>query len=69
MATVTRTDSATPFVPQFDPAERARRNKAAVELLDSWETDGDEQEQRETMSVLRNALGANRTLSSGSVFR
>ncbi len=69
MATISRPDTAPPFVPVIDPAERARRNKAAIDLLDSWETDGDEQEQRETMDVLREALGTNRTLSSGSVFR
>ncbi len=69
MATIARTDAPTPFVPQFDAAERARRNRPAMELLDSWEAEGDEREQRETMAVLREALGPNRTLSSRPLFR
>jgi hypothetical protein len=68
MATVNRTEAA-PFVPQLDPAERARRRKDARDLLDSWETDGDEQEQRETLAVLREALGPDRPLSARSIFR
>jgi hypothetical protein len=54
-----------PYVPRISPEELARMNKAAIELLDSWETDGDEEEQRETMKVLRDALGERRTLSAG----
>ena len=69
MATAARTDTPTPFVPIYSAEERARRNKAAIELLSSWETEGDEQEQRETMNVLREALGENRTLSTGPIFR
>jgi hypothetical protein len=37
-------------------------------LLKSWVTDGDEEEQRETMSVLREALGDRRSLSSRPLF-
>jgi hypothetical protein len=58
----------TPYVPRLDPAELARRNRSAVELLDSWEAEGDDQEQRETMQVLREALGKDRTASSRNLF-
>jgi hypothetical protein len=51
------------------PEELARRNAAAVALLDSWEAEGDEEAQRETMAALREALGERRTLSSGPAFR
>jgi excisionase family DNA binding protein len=56
---------ATPLVPPISPDELARRNAAAVALLDQWETDvQDDQEQRETMDVLRQALGPERVASS-----
>ncbi len=45
----------------ISPEELMRRNRAAIDLLDTWETEGDEQEQRETMRVLREALGPRRT--------
>jgi hypothetical protein len=57
-----------PYVPPISAEELARRNQAAVELLDSWETEGDEQEQRETMHTFRVALGAQRVLSSRKLF-
>jgi hypothetical protein len=69
MAAVIPTDTPTPFVPTYSAEERARRNKAAIELLDSWKTEGDEEEQRETMAVLRESLGTNRSLSSRPIFR
>ncbi len=68
MATVGRTDSPATLVPILSDDERARRNLAARELLDSWVTDGDEKEQRETMDVLRDALGARRVLSARPIF-
>jgi excisionase family DNA binding protein len=57
-----------PYVPPVGPDERARRHRAAVALLDSWEAEGDEREQRETMAVLREALGARRVASSRNLF-
>jgi hypothetical protein len=56
------------YVPPITPDELTRRNRAAIALLDSWEQDGDEQEQRETMGVLRAALGEGRTLSARNLF-
>ena len=47
-----------PFVPPIPPDELARRNAVAIALLDAWEADAEsEQDQRETMDVLRRALG------------
>ncbi len=57
-----------PLVPPIDPAELARRNAALIAALDAWELQGDEREQKETMDVLRQALGPGRTLSSRSQF-
>ena len=68
VATVVRSDVPAPFVPIISEEERARRGKEARELLASWVTDGDEQEQRQTMAVLRDALGAKRTLSPRPLF-
>ena len=51
---------------QPDPAEerarrkQVRRNQAAIELLRSWREEGDEQDHRQTMQVLRQALGKDR---------
>ena len=69
MATIHKPSTTTgQYVPRIDPAELASRNQAAIELLDSWETNGDEQEQRETMQVLRDALGEHRVASSRKLF-
>jgi hypothetical protein len=57
-----------PYVPPVSAEELARSNRALVELLDSWETEGDEQEQRETLAVLRDTLGAGRVSSSRNLF-
>jgi hypothetical protein len=46
----------------------AQRNKALIELLNSWESEGDEQEQRETLNVIREALGTRRVASSRAQF-
>jgi len=63
-ATELRTD----HVPHLSDEERRRRNLAAVALLDSWENEGDEQDQRETMQVLQRALGQQRSGSARPLF-
>jgi hypothetical protein len=70
MATAQRPEPPAPR-PLLEPITREelmRRNRAAVELLDSWATEGDEEEQRETMAVLRKALGPGRIGSSRPLF-
>ena len=56
------------FVPRLSAEEQATRQRAILELLASWETEGDEQEQRETLALLREALGPKRVASSRSLF-
>jgi hypothetical protein len=56
------------YVPPPTAEELAQRNKALVELLDSWESVGDEQEQRETLGVLSESLGTRRVASSRALF-
>jgi len=68
VATVIRPDVPAPFVPIISEEERTCRGKEARELLASWVTDGDEQEQRQTMAVLRDALGSKRALSPRPLF-
>ena len=58
----------TPYVPPITPEELARRNAEMIRLLDEWEEEGDEQEQRETMAVIREALGPHRIASSRGQF-
>ncbi len=41
-----------------------QRNRELIELINSWESEGDEQEQRETLTVLREVLGRQRVASS-----
>lgn len=55
-------------IPPISKEELALRNQRAMALLDEWERDGDEQEQRETMEILRKALGENRTTSNRPLF-
>jgi hypothetical protein len=58
-----------PYLPPIDDAELARRNEAAIRLLDAWEDDAaSEEDQRETMAVLRVALGEDRVASSRNLF-
>lgn len=57
-----------PYVPPVSADELARSNQELTGLLDSWETEGDEREQRETLAVLREALGARRVASSRNLF-
>lgn len=59
----------TPYVPQIDPEELRRRNAEMIAILDRWEAEGDEQDHRETMAVLREALGPGRTISDRSAFK
>jgi len=70
MATGSKPEKATrePYVPRVSPEELARSNREVIELLESWERDGDEQEQCETMEVLRKALGPDRVASSRPLF-
>jgi len=58
-----------PYVPPITEEDLARRNQAAIRLLDSWETEGDEPEQLETMEMLRHALGEDRMASDRKLFR
>jgi hypothetical protein len=65
MSTIHRTErDEAPYVPPLEPAELRRRNRAAAALLDSWETEGDEEEQSAAFEVLRQALGEHRIMSS-----
>jgi excisionase family DNA binding protein len=73
MATVHRPANAegearTPYVPRISDEELARRNQSAMALLEAWKAEGDEEEQRATMEVLREALGARRVASSRDLF-
>lgn len=73
MATIHRTggpeaEAHDAYVPPIAADELARRNRSAIALLDAWEAEGDEDEQRETMRVLRTALGADRVASSRPLF-
>ena len=52
------------------PEERKRRNLAALALLEEWANDEEgEQDQRETVAVLRAALGPDRVASHRPAFR
>lgn len=55
-------------IPLLAEDEVLRRNRAAIALLDAWEQDVDEQDQQETMQVIREALGKNRLGSSRALF-
>jgi excisionase family DNA binding protein len=57
-----------PYVPRISAEELARRNQSAMALLEAWKTEGDEEEQRATMEVLREALGPRRVASSRDLF-
>jgi excisionase family DNA binding protein len=57
-----------PYVPPVAAEALARSNRELVELLDAWESEGDEEEQRETLAVLRESLGARRVASSRNLF-
>jgi hypothetical protein len=59
--------SAPPYVPPIDEDQLARKNLALIQLLDSWDLE-EEEEQRETMAVLRKALGEDRIASNRNLF-
>ena len=63
-----RVSSDGPYVTPIDDATLALKNQAAMRLLDAWEKDEDELDQRETMAVLRKTLGADRIASSRNLF-
>ena len=65
---ITHEAPTTPYVPPISPEELARRNDEVIRLLDLWVSEGDEEEQRETMAVLTKALGLERFASSRSEF-
>lgn len=54
-------------VTEMSQAERMQRNQGAIELLRSWEEEGDEQEQTETWEYLRRVLDEDR-LSNRPLF-
>ncbi len=64
----TQTATLHPYVTPITEEELSRRNQAAIELLDSWAKEGDEEEQRETMNVVRQALGQGRLASDRRLF-
>ncbi|WP_148594321.1 hypothetical protein [Aquisphaera giovannonii] len=68
VAPSSRSTTERPLVPSLSAEELARRNQEALRLLESWDVDGDEEEQRETLAVLREALGAKRVGSTRSLF-
>jgi excisionase family DNA binding protein len=57
-----------PYVPLVSAEELAVSNRELSELLASWESEGDEQEQRATLAVRRESLGARRVASSRDLF-
>lgn len=70
MATVHEpTASSAPYVPPIGPEELRRRNSEMIALLDAWESEGEEREQREALAVLRRALGPERSISDRGAFR
>jgi hypothetical protein len=52
----------------FSTPEIARRNAAMLNLLDKWETQGDEREQTETWEFLQQALDEDRLSSHRPFF-
>ncbi len=53
--------------PEVARQEQIKRNQAVIELLRSWEEEGDEEEQTETWEYLRTALDEDR-LSNRPLF-
>lgn len=54
-------------ITEMSEAERIQKNQAVIELLNSWEEEGDEIEQTETWEFLRQALDEDR-LSNRPLF-
>lgn len=58
------------LVPPITPEELARRNQAVIRLLEEWASDvASEQDQIETVEILRKALGPDRIASNREAFR
>lgn len=68
IASHTESTKTEPTIPALAEDEVHRRNRAAIVLLDAWEQDLDERDQQETMQVIRDALGRNRSGSSRALF-
>lgn len=62
MATINRQAENTAYVPPISDRELTRRNAEAIRLLDLWEDEGDEDEQRDAMDAIRTALGPGRDM-------
>ncbi len=58
----------TSYVPPITSAEVERQNAAMIRLLDTWDVEENEEEDRRVMQELEKALGPGRTLSSEGVF-
>lgn len=56
------------YVKDLTPEELARKSQSLKELFRKWDEEEDEEEMRETMRILREALGPNRTLSTRPLF-
>jgi hypothetical protein len=69
MATIDKPRTRTPYVPPITPEELQRRNAEAIRLLESWAADDDIDDQRETLAILRQALGPDRIMSNRNVFK
>ena len=67
MATASETRA--PYLVPITPDALRRRNADAIWLLDQFEAEGDAQEQREAMAVLRQALGPDRVMSTRDAFK
>jgi len=64
-----RNSSDGPYLPLIGEDELVQRNQAAIRLLDAWEADeAGEEDQRQTLAVLREALGERRIAASRCLF-
>ena len=64
-----RDSSDGPDLPPIGEDELAWRNQAAIRLLDAWEADeAGEEDQRQTLAVLKEASGERRIAASRSLF-
>jgi hypothetical protein len=57
------------LIPKLTPEELAEQNARVLALLEAWEHEDDEQEQRESWEILKKALGPDRTISNRSALR
>ncbi len=57
------------LIAPITPQERGRRNEAVLALIEQWANDQEsDQDQRETMDVIRQTLGPDRIASSRPIF-